>query len=166
MPHWVTIMDGHYEISDRGDVRRITGGKGATPKRVLRQCLKDGYPVLSLSVGGLPRRHYVHRLVAAAFIGPCPDGYYVNHVDGDRANTAASNLEYVNASENGHHAVGIGRTPSGESHGAAKVTESDVRTIRAKFAQGVRQADLCRLYGLAPGTMHHIVHGITWKGSL
>ena len=163
MPHWIRILDGAYEVSDRGDIRRIAEARGATPGRVLHQSNKDGYKVVSLSVGGLPRRYYVHRIVAAAFIGPCPEDHIVNHIDGNRANASAVNLEYCSYQENGRHSVGIGRVPSGERHGRAKLTERDVRTIRAKFANGVRQAQLCTEYGVTPPTMHHIVHGLTWK---
>ena len=45
----------------------------------------------------------------------------------------------------------------------AKITPEDVRVIRRKFAEGVTQRSLCEAYGLTQGTMHHIVHGLTWK---
>lgn len=163
MPYWISILDGAYEVSDGGEVRRIAGGKGSVTGRVLRQYDKDGYKVVSLSVGGLPRRYYVHRLVALAFIGPCPQDHIVNHIDGDRANPSAINLEYLSFQENGRHAAAIGVLPRGEKHGAAKVTDAQVRKIRADYADGVAQSVLRRQYGLAQSTMHHLVHGITWK---
>lgn len=45
----------------------------------------------------------------------------------------------------------------------AKINEFEVKEIRNLFAGGISQAELCRRYGLTPGTMHHIVHRITWK---
>lgn len=56
----------------------------------------------------------VHRLVALQFI-PNPDParkLYVNHIDGDKNNCAASNLEWVTAWENDHHARITGLTIS------------------------------------------------------
>jgi hypothetical protein len=45
----------------------------------------------------------VHRLVTAAFIGPCPADMEVNHIDGDKSNNHTSNLEFCTASENLKH---------------------------------------------------------------
>lgn len=38
---------------------------------------------------------YVHRLVAAAFFGPCPEGYEVHHRDEDKTNNLPDNFEYL-----------------------------------------------------------------------
>lgn len=43
--------------------------------------------------------HLVHRLVAEAFHGPCPLGYEVDHVNGDKLDNRAVNLEYVTRCE-------------------------------------------------------------------
>ena len=54
----------------------------------------------------------VHRLVAAAFLGPAPDPtcWQVNHLDGDPANNHVSNLQYVTAAENMKHAWATSRS--------------------------------------------------------
>ena len=100
---------------------------------------------LSQQAGGLNHTYYYVRLskenrkkflrvagiVAAAFIGPRPDGLHVNHKDGDRHNNAAANLEYVTRRQNEDHAVAHLLHAWGERHGMRKLTEQQVRWIRS-----------------------------------
>lgn len=46
---------------------------------------------------------YVHKLVAEYFIGLRPDGYVIDHIDGNYLNNRADNLRYVTRSENNNN---------------------------------------------------------------
>lgn len=46
------------------------------------------------------KNYSVHRLVAETFIGECPLGYEVDHIDRDKTNNSAKNLRYVSSKEN------------------------------------------------------------------
>jgi hypothetical protein len=62
----------------------------------------DGYPVVRLSRPRLMQR--VHRLVALAFVPNPENKPSVNHLDNDRANNSARNLEWCTQAENIRHA--------------------------------------------------------------
>jgi HNH endonuclease len=57
-----------------------------------------------LSVRGQSFRSSEHRLVASAFFGPIPQGYVVNHKDGNGLNNQITNLEVVTQQANCIHA--------------------------------------------------------------
>ena len=96
-------FEGIYEVSDIGRVRRIhAGGK--------RTYLKPGLDTKGyyfvLLVHGKKRRHAaIHRLVAEAFIPNPEKKKQVNHINGNKADNTAGNLEWATAKENVAHAI-------------------------------------------------------------
>lgn len=101
--------EGWYSVSNLGRVKRERPGKGTYAGRMLGQNADTyGYPSVSLTRNSVLYRVNVHLLVSRAFIGPKPDGYEVNHMDGNKWNTRASNLEYRTHQENMDHASAIG----------------------------------------------------------
>lgn len=57
----------------------------------------SGYPSVCLPLADSFPSIPVHLLVAEAFLGPCPEGMHVQHIDRDRANAVLSNLRHVTA---------------------------------------------------------------------
>ena len=94
---WLPVSgyEGHYEVSDLGRVRNLRRG---TVQKTLPDL--NGYLTAKLSRSQQVRSYRVHRLVARAFLGPCPEDMEVRHLDGDPSNPALVNLAYGTHSEN------------------------------------------------------------------
>lgn len=121
---WVVIGD--YAVSECGVIVALPfeyqnrwGGVSTRPARVLAQSDdKDGYKLTTMKRLGWNKNGQVrvHRLVAHCWIGPCPDGMEVNHIDGDKGNNHAGNLEYVTSKQNKRHALDLGLMKVGADH--------------------------------------------------
>lgn len=60
------------------------------------------------------------------------------------------------------------RSPSGEQHCHAKLSEAIVREARARYTPGCRvngMSALAREFGVTLGTMHPAIHGVTWRSN-
>lgn len=107
-----------YSVDCQGLVWRDKPGRGARVNEPKRPGSDSwGYKKVTLCQGAKKQSFLVHRLVALCFLGPVPDGMEVNHIDGNKANNAADNLEYVTPSENRLHAIRLGLVDQiGEGH--------------------------------------------------
>ncbi len=155
-----------YQVSDSGRVRRIAGGCGTRVGHTLRPC-RNGfdYPRVSLYRNGCRKVCKLHRIVAGAFLGPCPDDRVTNHKDGIKDNNRLTNLEYVTRSENVKHSFRVlGRVGQrGEANGGAKLTPAIVREIRRSYAEDdVTQGVLAVRYSVSRALISHIVRRRSW----
>lgn len=98
---------GLYSVSTRGRVysheRVVAYGNGVRtirPKILKTSLNTHGYPYVSLHRDGTRVCRTVHRLVARAFHGKCPEGMEVRHKDGNRQNPRLKNLVYGTRQEN------------------------------------------------------------------
>lgn len=174
--HWLPCPDfeAFYEVSDQGRVKRIAPAMGARVGRILRAGLTtSGYRMVILSIPTGQKAGAVHRLVARAFHGePIGPASNVNHIDGNKQNNFAVNLEWVTHSENSKHAyrLGLSELPtrtkpfrSGAEHPNAKLTSEQVFMIRAVLqTRGVTSA-LAREYRVSPATISGIRLGESWR---
>ena len=101
------ILNGDYAVTIDGDVISIKSNKS------LRSYDNGhGYKTVCLCIDGKPKTYYVHRLVASAFVENPNDYPEVNHIDEDRGNNRAENLEWCTSKYNknyGRRAERFGR---------------------------------------------------------
>lgn len=116
------------------------------------------YPCVRLTGTGRGQQS-VHRLVLEAFHGPCPPGCEASHLDDDGWNNRPGNLTWESHKEN----VGRRAPMRGEGHPSSRLSEDDVRTIKALVADGLcTQAECARLYGVQPPCISRICNGKRW----
>lgn len=121
----VAGYEGIYEISSFGRLktlsRRVNSWRGG---RVINEKIRkvgkwaNAYPTYILSKMNANKMYLAHRLVAEAFIPNPENKPEVNHVDGDKSNSKATNLEWCTSSENAQHSynTGLSKAVSGGNH--------------------------------------------------
>ena len=151
--------EGHYQVSRAGQVYSLKR------HRLLAQVEGErGYLTVNLYRNGRPEHCLVHRLVAAAFLGPIPPGYQVNHVDADKSNNRLTNLEIVTPEENRAHAArcGLLRDFKGEANIRAKLTEGKVRDIRRLREEGMRVQEIAWRFQVSERVVRLICRRKLW----
>lgn len=160
-------ISGHdgYFVSAAGEIfcTRPINGKGTAtyPLRPVKLLLgTNGY----LQFGADKKKLRVHRVVAEAFLGPCPEGCEVAHKDGNQANNAASNLEYVPHSVNEKMKRLHGTAPIGSKNGASKLSQAQVDDIVDRVRNGKRGTarQVAQEYGISESLVSMLVSGKRW----
>lgn len=116
-----------------------------------------GYLRIRLRYGDLDRygakTYKVHRLVAENFV-PNPDNKpQVNHIDGDKTNNSAVNLEWVTNAENMEHAI-----DNNLVNNTSKVMNELGGQIRTAVEEGYVIKDICTLNGISEKTIRRRVY--------
>jgi hypothetical protein len=126
--------------------------------------IKSGHLRVNIKYdGGKTRTRYVHNLILEAFVGPCPPGMECCHHDGDPTNNRLSNLRWGTRLENMDDQARHGVLIKGERVYGAKLTETDVREIRALYACGHDNVELAACYGVTRCNITAIVRRKSWK---
>lgn len=155
----------NYAVSDLGRVKRLvsrTSGKAGT---ILKAPTRLRYPTVDLCNEEGRTSFLVHRIVASAFIPNIEGKPEVNHIDGNRSNPAAINLEWVSRKENCDHVYKTGlRDASGEGNGKAVLTWDKVFRIRVIAHDPKRPSytKIGNMFGVNEATIRGIVYMQSW----
>lgn len=146
-----------YSVSDCGEAythrKRFGKGRG-----------HGGYWYVAVSTDRGQRSIPLHVLLTDAFIGPCPEGKQVRHLDGIPGNNHLENLCYGTVKENAEDRIECGNHTIGERHGRALLTEEDVHFIRRLYHDGQWTiAAIARRHSRGESTIRDIVKGKHWK---
>jgi len=107
---WRNVVDygGYYQVSNLGRVRSVDRVV-RHPRNKLRKCKgrilqaspinQYGHLAVGLWKEGIQQTIYVHQLVAAAWLGPSPEGQQVRHGCNGKLDNSVSNLCYGTCSE-------------------------------------------------------------------
>ena len=156
-------LDRLLAVSDRdargrsiGNFKKVVAGG---PEKPWLQ--KNGYLMISRMIYGVTRKNTVHRLIAMTFVPGYFDGATVDHIDGNRLNNRADNLQWVTRSENTRLQNVAGRgVPTGENHPFAKLRDMDVPELFNMRNQGLSCEKIGKHFGVSGSLVHKITTGL------
>lgn len=159
-----------YFISDMGRAKSVRRGEDESAGKLLSTDFDDrprkgGYLRVALLHNGKHIHYSVHRLVAEAFIGPVAEHKLVHHIDGDKANNTATNLEIVTRLEHAklHSELWV-KTNLGEKNPQRILSERDIPKIRALLNDGVMTLkEIGNMFGVGKSAIANIKYGLTWS---
>lgn len=150
MEEWEPITEtDRYEASNYGRIRNIKTGL------ILRGTLDErGRLKVLLHINGKPCSRFVKRLVAEAFWGKIPEGFFVYQENGNSTDCTIDNLRLGTRSEIIKHAYDIGKRKA-----------NNIRAVRC-VETGERYssiAECSRRTGLNHSTICRNVNGSTYQ---
>lgn len=163
---WMPIIgyENKYEVSNFGRVRSKNQFGQYNIKEIYTT--DGGYPIVQLNYKTKNKTILVHRLVAQAFIDNPENKKVVNHIDGNRKNNNAYNLEWVTVKENNQRKT---KNPkfnyhSGERNSSAKLTQQKVIEIYEKALKRNKTfTEIGKEYNVSDTTVSYILKKKTWK---
>ena len=159
---WIEI-EGYlgYKVSNLGNIKSCKFNKEILLKQRLTS---KGYKRVNLYSNNICKTFFTHTIVANNFIfNENPKiKLTVNHIDGNKVNNNASNLEWISFEDNLKHAHLNGLMKYGESHGMCKLTNEDIIKIRHLYLnENERIINLSKKFNISYDYTYKIVNNKT-----
>lgn len=138
----------NYEAHPDGLIRRVGSNK------TLSIFFIRGYASVNFSNGKQRKSARIHRIVSECFIPNPLNKPAINHIDGDKTNNGIANLEWCTYSENEIHSY----QALNKRHPMTKVEKSTHAIIQKRYANGEKQINLAKEYGVSKQHLWAIVH--------
>jgi len=154
----VCLDDPRYEVSDLGRIRRKLNKRIRKPSTA-----GQGYYSIVVSTKGKNIGHYIHRLVAKAFLGAIPKGMEVSHKNGNKKDNRASNLVLESHKDNVQRRYIHGTHYKGVNNPSAKLSKTDVELIRKQRSKGAALKVLATTFGVSMQQISRICLHQNWQ---
>lgn len=143
-----------YSFLDNGTVLN----KDGTVKKFKYN--KKGYPFTNFYIEGKCKSFLVHKLFAMLYLGECPEGKEVDHIDNNRANTSPSNLRYVTKSENNKKSYeSCNRNVKGFNNANNKYDKDTLLNAKKLLDSGKSYTEVSKITNIGKGTIARIANG-------
>ena len=119
-----------------------------------------GYFFVNLSIRGIRHVKMIHTLVLLAFRGIRPAGFVSRHLDNNKHNNRADNLEWTHPSVNSQDRVKF-NSLKGERNGSNILTNKQVLYIKKHLGK-IPVKGLAEKFNVARETIYNIKHGTRW----
>jgi hypothetical protein len=152
-----------YLVTSDGRVLSTLSGNVKELKPSLIGNAGNQYQAVNLYNDNIKKTFRVHRLVATAFHGPCPEGLQCCHNDGNPFNNHRDNLRWDTRKNNAADKKLHGTSTEGSKNKNSKLTETQVLQIRATYAAGgVTQKNLAKHYKVSRTQVNQIINHKKW----
>lgn len=154
-------FDGNYDVSSLGRVRswKAKGSWSRSDRAFILKPVNGAYGYKFVSPGhrGKIKQFAIHRLVAGAFHPNPLVLSQVNHIDNNRENNAAVNLEWCDHRANMRHALLQGRL-------GRKLSAETVMNIRKHSAlKLLNRKEIALFHDVSVGSVNDVVNGRYWQ---
>lgn len=132
----------------------------------------SGYSFIGkFTIDGYKRLRLTHEVIAWTFLGPKPEGYEINHINGIKSDNSSDNLEYVTRQQNIQKGWANGQFENtramfklniGEKNGKSKLTEEDVKNIMEARENKIKIKTIAEYMGVGTSCINRIIAGTTW----
>lgn len=156
---WRSFKDTNYEVSSEGRVKAKynqhnfeDGKRGYFEREIVGSIHKDGYLFVTIDGKQYPK----HRLVAELFVKNPNDKPFVNHIDGNKQNNRAENLEWVTQAENIEHSLSNGLQGKPVETNSSKLLHL-IPQVQEMYQMGLSKRNIAKKLGISHPSVTYLL---------